>query len=119
MTSATTNSNPKAYRLPLTVRPRHYEITLDARPGRETFSGSLAVQVSIAAPTNTIELHARDLTITNARLVSPNGQTFAASVAPDAEREIVTLTLDGTAPAGGATLSFDFTGSLSPSLEGL
>jgi len=119
MTSATTNSNPKAYRLPPTVRPRHFEIALDARPGRETFSGSLAVQVSIAAPTNTIELHARDLTITNAWLASPNGQTFAATVAPDAEREIVTLTLDGTAPAGGATLSLDFAGSLSPSLEGL
>ncbi|MFI5278358.1 MAG: M1 family metallopeptidase, partial [Ktedonobacterales bacterium] len=45
--------------------------------------------------------------------------TFAATVAPDAEREIATLTLDGTAPAGGATLALDFAGSLSPSLEGL
>ncbi|HEX8727126.1 MAG TPA: M1 family metallopeptidase [Ktedonobacterales bacterium] len=119
MTSATTNSNPKAYRLPQTVHPRHYDIQLDARPGRETFSGSLAVQVAIAAPTNTIELHARDLTITNARLASPSGQTFAATVAPDAEREIAVITLDGEAPAGGATLAFDFAGSLSPSLEGL
>ncbi len=119
MTSATPSSDPKAYRLPTTVRPRHYEIALDARPGRETFSGSLRVQVSIAAPTNTIELHARDFDITNARLTSASGQTFAAHVAPDAEREIAVFTLDGQAPAGGATLAFDFSGRLSPSLEGL
>ena len=119
MTSAATNTNPKAYRLPLTVRPRHYSITLDARPGRETFSGTLAVQVSIAAPTNTIELHARDLTLSNARVESPSGQSFSVTIAPDAEREIAVLTLDGEAPAGGATLTLDFAGSLSPSLEGL
>ena len=77
------------------------------------------MQVSIAAPTNTVELHARDLDITNARLTSANGQTFAASVTPDAEREIATITLDGQAPAGGATLTLDFAGDLSPSLEGL
>jgi puromycin-sensitive aminopeptidase len=119
MTSATPSSDPKAYRLPTTVRPRHYEIALDARPGRETFSGSLRVQVSITAPTNTIELHARDFDITNARLTSASGQTFAASVTPDAEREIAVFTLDGQTPAGGATLAFDFSGRLSPSLEGL
>ncbi|HZC06181.1 MAG TPA: M1 family metallopeptidase [Ktedonobacterales bacterium] len=119
MTSATPTSDPKAYRLPTTVRPRHYTITLDARPGRETFSGSLTVQVSIAAPTNTIELHARDLDIANARLTSANGQTFAANVVLDAEREIAVITLDGTTPTGGATLTLDFTGRLSPSLEGL
>ncbi len=117
--SATPASDPKAYRLPTIVRPRHYEITLDARPGRDSFSGSLAVQVSIAAPTNTIELHARDLEITRARLTSANGQSFTGTVAPDAEREIASITLDGQAPAGGATLSLDFAGHLSPSLEGL
>lgn len=119
MTSATPTSDPKAYRLPTTVRPRHYEITLDARPGRETFSGSVSIQVSIAAPTTTIELHARDLDVTNARLTSANGQTFTARVAPDADREIAVITLDGAAPAGGATLTLDFAGHLSPSLEGL
>jgi puromycin-sensitive aminopeptidase len=119
MTSATSTSDPKAYRLPAVVRPRHYDITLDARPGRDTFSGSLGVQLSIATPTNTIELHARDLDITNARLRSASGQIFAAGVTLDADREIAVITLDGTAPQGDATLTLDFAGHLSPSLEGL
>jgi puromycin-sensitive aminopeptidase len=119
MTSATSTSDPKAYRLPAVVRPRHYGITLDTRPGRDTFSGSLSVQVSIASPTNTIELHARDLDITNAQLVGAGGKAFAGAVTPDAEREIAVITLDGTAPEGDATLSLDFAGRLSPSLEGL
>ena len=119
MTSASSTSDPKAYRLPTVVRPRHYDIALDARPGRETFSGSLRVQVSIAAPTDTIELHTRDLDITNARLVGAGGQAFAGAVTADAEREIAVIALDGTAPRGDATLSLDFAGRLSPSLEGL
>jgi puromycin-sensitive aminopeptidase len=117
--SAASTNDPKAYRLPTTTRPRQYEITLDARPGRETFTGSLTAHISIAAPTNTIELHARDLDISRAQLTSASGQAFAATVALDADREIAIITLDGQAPAGGATLSLDFVGHLSPSLEGL
>lgn len=118
-TSATPSSDPKAYRLSTIARPRHYEITLDARPGRDSFSGSMAIQLSIAAPTSAIELHARDLAITQARLTSANGQAFTGSVALDAEREIAIITLDGQTPPGGATLTLDFAGRLSPSLEGL
>jgi puromycin-sensitive aminopeptidase len=120
-TSNTTNSagDPKAYRLPETVKPRHYEITLDARPGRETFSGTLSAQVAIAAPTSVIELHARGLSLTHAGLASANGQTFAGTVALDTEREIAVITLDGEAPTGEATLTLEFDGRLSLTLEGL
>ncbi len=102
--SATPINDPKAYRLPITVRPRQYEITLDARPGRETFHGSVSIRLAIEAPTSVIELHARDLDITNARLTSASGAMTVASVAVDAEREIAVITLDGQAPAGEATL---------------
>ncbi|HEX8733225.1 MAG TPA: M1 family aminopeptidase [Ktedonobacterales bacterium] len=117
--TATSTSDPKAYRLPANVRPRAYEITLDARPGRETFNGSLRVRLAIAAPTNSIELHSRGLTISTARLTDASGQTSAASVAHDADREIAVLTLAAAAPAGEATLALDFDGKLSESLEGL
>ncbi|MGH2502361.1 MAG: M1 family metallopeptidase, partial [Ktedonobacterales bacterium] len=114
-----TTDDPKAYRLPATVAPRHYEITLDARPGRETFSGSLNVRLTIAAATSVIALHDRNLTITRAALTTVDGRTLAASVALDAEREIAVLTLAGQAEAGEATLALDYTGRLSPTLEGL
>ena len=114
MTAVTPSSDPKAYRLPLTVRPQQYDITLDARPGRETFSGSLSVRLSIAAPTSVIELHALELEITHARVTSSNGQTFTASVTPDAEREIAAITLNETAPAGDATLTLELRGPPQP-----
>jgi len=117
--SAASTSDPKAYRLPTTTRPRHYAITLDARPGRDTFSGSLTIRLSLAEPTSAIELHARDLSISQARLMVAGGQELAATVTLDAEREIATIALDRQAPAGEATLSLDFAGHLSPSLEGL
>lgn len=118
-TSATPVVDPKAYRLPVSVRPRQYEITLDARPGRETFHGSVTVRLALEAPTRVIELHARNLDIASAQLTSASGVMTVASATVDAEREIAVITLDGQAPAGEATLSLDFTGHLSPSLEGL
>ncbi len=119
MTATTTRSDPKAYRLPTTVRPRHYAIALDARPGRDSFHGALTIELTLAEPTNSIELHARDLDLSNARLTSATGQTSVASVTLDAEREIARIKLRGKAPAGDATLALDFAGHLSPSLEGL
>jgi puromycin-sensitive aminopeptidase len=116
---AQNDTNPKAYRLPETVRPRLYEIALDARPGRETFHGSVTIQLEIAAPVSAIELHARDLEISNARLTSASGEARTPSVALDAAREIAVITLDSPVPAGKATLALDFSGHLSASLEGL
>ncbi len=117
--SASATSDPKAYRLPETVRPRAYQIAIDARPGRDTFFGSVTVRVAIATPTRAIELHARDLEITNARLTSASGQTLPATVTRDPEREIAVIALDEQAVEGEATLAFDVAGRLSPSLEGL
>ncbi len=119
MSGDTPINNPKAYRLPTAVRPRHYEITLDARPGRETFHGSVTIRLAVETPVNVIELHARDLAITSARLTTASGAMTVASVVMDAEREIAVVTPEGRVPAGEATLALDFNGHLSPSLEGL
>ncbi len=117
--SVTSNTDPKAYRLPQTIRPRYYEIALDARPDREDFSGSLTIELTIDAPTTSIELHALNLEISRARLTTPNGQTMTGAVMHDAEREIAVIKLDGEAPAGHASLALDYTGKLSVGLEGL
>ncbi|HEX9039177.1 MAG TPA: M1 family metallopeptidase [Ktedonobacterales bacterium] len=112
-------SDPKAYRLPGTAAPRHYDITLDARPGRETFSGAVSARIDVLAPTRVIELHARGLEITRAAFSDASGQTYTTTVTLDPEREIASITLDRQAAAGEATLALDYTGRLSVSLEGL
>jgi puromycin-sensitive aminopeptidase len=110
--------NPKAYRLPTTVLPRQYDIALDARLGSSEFHGRVAIQLAVAAPTNVIELHARDLQVTNAQLAVQD-QTLPGDVQLDADREIAIIQFGQPLPTGPSTLTLDYTGTISQSREGL
>lgn len=110
--------NPKAYRLPTSVLPRQYNIALDARLGRAAFSGNVAIQLDVVAPTSEIEVHARDLQVSGAQLTTSD-QVLAGMVQLDAEREIAIIQFEQPLPVGPATLSLDFAGTISESREGL
>ncbi|HEV7127185.1 MAG TPA: M1 family metallopeptidase [Ktedonobacterales bacterium] len=114
--------NPKAYRLPTHVLPRHYDIALEARLGDERFGGHVAIQLELTAPTATIELHARDLRIADAQVqftAQGRAQSLGGTVTLDAERELAVIQLAEPIAAGLATLDLDFTGKVSGGLEGL
>jgi puromycin-sensitive aminopeptidase len=110
--------NPKAYRLPTSVLPRQYDIAIAARLGTEEFGGRVAIQLEVAAPTAAIELHARDLQVTDAQLTA-QGQTLPGVVTLDADREIAIIQFAEPLPIGPATLALAFAGKISSSLEGL
>jgi puromycin-sensitive aminopeptidase len=110
--------NPKAYRLPTSVFPRQYDVALDARLGRAEFSGRVAIELEALAPTSAIELHARDLQVTDAQLTT-SGLLLAGTVQLDADREIAIIKFGHPVPAGPATLRLAFAGQISTSREGL
>ncbi len=110
--------NPKAYRLPTSVLPRHYDITLDVRPDGDEFHGRVVITLDLTAPTNTIEPHARTLDLTAARLTT-GGRDLTGAVTADADREIAVIRFPETLPTGPATLDLTFTGKVSDGLEGL
>jgi puromycin-sensitive aminopeptidase len=111
--------NPKAYRLPRSVLPRHYAIEIDARIGVETLQGRVAIQVDITTPCTVIELHARDLRITEAGL-SMAGQTLQGTVTLDADRELAIIQLPQTVSTGPATLQLVYEGRISTNgLQGM
>jgi puromycin-sensitive aminopeptidase len=110
--------NPKAYRLPAHVAPRHYDIALDARLGAEEFRGHVTIQLELAAPTDTIELHARGLQIAQAQLTIQD-QTLPAEVTLESERELAIMRFAVQVPAGPATLDLAYTGAMSKGMEGL
>ena len=110
--------NPKAYRLPTSVLPRHYDIALEARLGSEEFGGRVAIQLEVVAPTDAIELHARDLRVTDAQLTL-QGRTLPGAVTLDADREIAIVQFAEPLPAGPAALALAFAGKVGNSREGL
>jgi puromycin-sensitive aminopeptidase len=96
------------YRLPRTVVPTRYELTLEPDLATFTFDGRVAIEVEVAEPTATVVLNAHEL-----QIACEN-----AAVDLDEELERVTLTFDEAIPAGTATIDLTFTGILNDKLAG-
>jgi puromycin-sensitive aminopeptidase len=110
--------NPKAYRLPHSAVPEQYDVEIDARLDRETFMGQVHIQLALVEACAVIELHARDLTLTEAGL-RRNGQTWPGTIAFDPEREVAAIRFEEALPPGEATLTVAFQAALNPLLKGL
>jgi puromycin-sensitive aminopeptidase len=106
------------YRLPRTVVPSRYDLTLEPDLAEATFTGSEVVTVSVEEPVDEIVLNADDLELSGGRLEGPAGTLEVASIRLDPENERAHLSLSGTAEPGQWRLSLDFRGRLSDQLEG-
>ena len=110
--------NPKAYRLPTQVFPEHYDIQIDVRPGSEDFHGKVAIQIHVLEPRDTIEIHARDLELSDA-IITIRGAMRAGVIYQDNEREMVSIHFGEDMLPGDALLEISFAGQVSKSMEGL
>ncbi len=106
------------YRLPRTVIPSHYELTLTPDLFAATFGGHVIVDVEVMEPVTNIVLNTAELTLGDVALVSDGGQRLSATVETDEESERSTLILDGTADAGSWRLDIAFDGILNDDLRG-
>lgn len=106
------------FRLPRTVIPSRYNITLQPDLDAATFSGSESVSLSVAETVDEVVLNAIELDISSARLVNDAGVEIAATVEYDSTTERATLVLDQPVAAGEWTLEAEFTGILNDALRG-
>src|SRR5579871_1063706 len=90
-------------RLPSTVAPERYALTLAPDLARGTFRGSETIDVAVRAPTKAIVLHAVDLGIGDAT-VEAAGAKLRARVERDRKRGTVTLVLPREIPVGKAAI---------------
>src|SRR3954447_659283 len=111
--------NPKAYRLPTHAFPRRYDIEIDARLGREDFHGKVVIKLDIVEARGVIELHAKDMKLSDARLTSSDGNTLEPRISQDNEREMAAFKFDRPLPSGPASLEVSFDGKVSKKMEGL
>ncbi|MEZ5176283.1 MAG: M1 family metallopeptidase [Acidimicrobiia bacterium] len=105
------------YRLPRTVLPVHYAITLEPDLTAATFSGVVAIDIEVIEPTPTIVLNAIELDLESAT-VATDGTEHTGTVTLDAEAERATITLESPLPTGPAVLRIEFTGILNDDLRG-
>src|SRR5262245_18020497 len=98
---------PSRLRLSLHVRPTTYRLRLEPDLRAGTFAGEVAIDVDLARATDTIRLHALELTIGEAT-VAAAGVTMRARVAMQKHDETVTLWVGRKLPAGAATMTLRF-----------
>ena len=105
------------YRLPRTVLPARYDLTLEPDLASSTFTGTVTIGVEVVEPTTTIVLNAIELDI-DAASVRLVGRDQEAAVSADAATERITLDLPDELPHGPAEIRLDFRGVLNDQLRG-
>jgi puromycin-sensitive aminopeptidase len=114
-------ANP--HRLPRTVLPRRYDLTLEPDLEAATFAGHETIAVEVRTETNEVVLNAVEIEIDEATAEIPtdggaDAGPLVAKVALDDEAERASLTFDRPLPAGDATLRLRFRGVLNDKLRG-
>src|SRR5438876_8272837 len=88
-----------AQRLPATVRPEHYSLTLTPDLKAATFTGAESIDVTASEPVNTITLNSTEIAFQSVTATFA-GKKQTASVTLDAKKEQATFTFPETLPAG-------------------
>jgi aminopeptidase N/puromycin-sensitive aminopeptidase len=110
-------SQVSAQRLPQTVKPQHYWLSLTPDLKAATFTGVERIDVELMQPSTSITLNSLEIeyqTVT----VTANGKEQTGTVSSDKEKEQTTFTFPQELPAGNATLHIHYTGILNNELRG-
>jgi len=110
----------QAQRLPNTVLPQHYTLSLTPDLKAATFTGTETIEVTLAQPTSSITLNQHDLTFQSVKIsaAGPKQTEQTATVSLDPEKQQATFTVPDQLPAGKATLKIQYTGILNNALRG-
>jgi len=106
-----------AQRLPDTVRPDHYTLSLTPDLKAATFSGVETIDVTLSKSEKHITLNSAEIAFQSVAAIV-NGKTINADVSLDKNKEQVTFSFDEKLPAGPAKLSISYTGILNGELRG-
>ena len=110
------------YRLPKSVRPTDYHITIDPDLEAETFSGRVVIDAVVDEAVETVVLNSDSLTIGAASITAVGAaeaepQPCAHSI--DAELERLTLTPPAPLAVGPIRIEIEFAGAFNPRLVGI
>ena len=114
-----TVTEPPAGQLPAGVVPTHYTLDLTIDPRATRFSGRVAINVEIAAPTERIWLHGLGLEVTEAYALDAAERRIEVTYAQALDSGVASLTLAEPLPQGSAALHFAYSAPFNTSVNAL
>jgi aminopeptidase N len=115
LTSAAVHA--RAQRLPQTVHPEHYTLTLTPNLKDATFTGSEKIDVVLDQLSDSITLNAEEIKFESVT-AKAGGKELNATVTGDKKMEQATFKFGSTLPAGPVTLQIEYSGILNGQLRG-
>jgi puromycin-sensitive aminopeptidase len=117
MHDASQQLDESAYRLPRTVLPRRYELTIAPDLDGASFAGQVDIAVEVVEPVTEVILNCKELDV-GETWVLVAGERIECTYALDAERERITLSLARPLEPGDADVHLSFHGILNDKLTG-
>ncbi len=107
----------QAQRLPGTVRPENYTLTLTPDLKSATFAAVESIDVTVEKPVGSITLNAAEISFQTVT-VTAAGKQQTATVSLDNQKQQATFTFPEQVAPGKATLAIAYTGILNGELRG-
>ncbi len=105
-------------KLPDTVRPIAYRLDLTVDPARELFSGKVEIDARLAAASDVVFLHGRDLVMRRAVALT-GGKAMAGEWQQADPTGVAVLRFPSPLPAGPVTFAFEYEAPFSESPAGM
>ncbi len=104
-------------RLPDTVAPESYDLTLEPNLAKATFSGEEVIHVTVSKPTTAVTLNSTELEFQRVTIFAGGVQQNATAIF-DPKSEQATLTVANQLGKGPAEIHIRFTGTLNDQVRG-
>src|ERR1700730_3307001 len=94
----------RAERLPATVVPNHYDLSLAVYLAAARFDGIETILVEISQPTRTVVLHALEIAFRDVTIAAAGSTAQKATIALDEQQQTATLTVPKALGRGPADI---------------
>ncbi|CAF3529462.1 unnamed protein product [Rotaria sordida] len=114
----TQEAKPLFQRLPQSIVPTHYDLTIQPYLDTFKFNGDVNIHIKVKEPTNNIVLYAAELEVDNAKLKSTSNNEQGGKIDYDKEGERITVNFDKKLETGDYQLALKFAGEISSRMRG-